>query len=1170
MKTRTRRLLTLLLIAAMTMSLMVPALAVNTAQSETPYTYDAGDYTFGKISHADKAPGTPDGIVDYTGDGTVAVTGTVTGADGQGDRGQSYSWAAMAYGDYVYVGTCYAAMGKTLSAMDSVMGHKFDEEVMRAELNAIFNGTFFYGEEDGGVSDGILVKINVHTGEVKLIMANSLNGVTPLFRNAILYKDKIYFCGSVTANGRVGLPSVYEVDPTDDSFRCVYTGLENMQEYVQAYKEGVCTGIRGMAVYDGKLVISNVGVDGGYLLISDNPSEGFTKIATQSDLCNYPAVHFVDSVYGGGIWEMVEYHDSLYVAMCTGTPATRVGDNMRSFAIVRGDCSGDWNDPAAWTWTPVVGDKADGAKYTFGIDPERTRAAACNLCIYDGYLYIGEYNDEEIPLEELMFSQDFGFLARNLEQSVNLYRMSIGSDGSEQMELVVGEATKMFPAGGILCKRSGFGDYENQYFWQSKVFDGKLFLGTFDTSSLLEPLGQFTNGDLLHMSRDEWASQIGYLKVLLKLLLDKNKNNGDGTLFAAGSGDAAAAIDAAVDAVNAESPELFTMTDTQYDTMRQALKDGVYDAPYSASTLRRLNELNALLDELTDLVETNDISGFVARYQKANDLYASLSGKLPDALKKLYEALVRITELENMKDLCICLKKLSTATRGFGLYTITSDNGKLTLETLTRDGFGDPYNHGLRAFATNDEQGWMVIGTANPFMGTQLWRTTVNTPDPMERFTDLNPFNWAYPGIRYCVTNGLMSGTSDMTFAPDAVMTRAQIVQVLYNLAGEPAVAGTTPFTDLTSDWYQDAVLWAYRTGVVAGTSDTTFDPDAPVTRTFSDCAALKEITIPASVTAIGDSAFSGCLALRTVHFGGSKEAWQAVEVGEHNTLLRLASVDYNAVTGHHFGDWTVTTEATCTEPGVRTRTCADAGCAEAETEAIPALGHDWGEGVTVAEPSGAQGGRVRTTCKRCGAESLRFTDPEIPAYQQFDDVDFALWSYPGIAFCVKTGLMSGTDTHTFTPKGVTTRAQIVQILYNLAGEPAVAGTTPFTDLTNDWYRDAVLWAYQTGVVAGTSATTFDPESPVTREQIAVILMGYADMVQHLKHTWTPADLSAFPDGASVSDWAQAAMADAVALELISGAETDDGIFLQPQGDAAREQVATILQSFCTRTLGWS
>ena len=334
-------------------------------------------------------------------------------------------------------------------------------------------------------------------------------------------------------------------------------------------------------------------------------------------------------------------------------------------------------------------------------------------------------------------------------------------------------------------------------------------------------------------------------------------------------------------------------------------------------------------------------------------------------------------------------------------------------------------------------------------------------------------------------------------------------------------------------------------------------------TRTFSDCAALKEITIPATVTAIGGSAFSGCLALRTVHFGGSKEAWQAVEVGEHNTLLRLAKVDYNAVTEHHFGDWTVTTEATCTEPGVRTRTCTDPGCAETETESIPALGHDWGESVTVAEPNGAQGGRVRTACKRCGAETLRFTDPEIPAYQQFDDVDLALWSYPGIAFCVKTGLMSGTDAHTFAPHAVTTRAQIVQILYNLAGEPAVTGTTPFTDLTNDWYQDAILWAYQTGVVAGTSATTFDPESPVTREQIAGILMGYAEKVLGVTRTWTPADLSVYPDAGSVSDWAKDALADAVTLGLISGASNDGQTLLEPQGSATREQVATILMEFC-------
>ena len=341
-------------------------------------------------------------------------------------------------------------------------------------------------------------------------------------------------------------------------------------------------------------------------------------------------------------------------------------------------------------------------------------------------------------------------------------------------------------------------------------------------------------------------------------------------------------------------------------------------------------------------------------------------------------------------------------------------------------------------------------------------------------------------------------------------------------------------------------------------------------TRAFSDCAALKEITIPASVTAIGDSAFSGCLTLRTVHFGGSKEAWQAVEVGEHNTLLRLASVDYNAVTGHHFGDWTVTTEATCMEPGVRTRTCTDAGCAETETEAIPALGHDWGEGVTVAEPSGAQGGRVRTTCKRCGAESLRFTDPEIPAYQQFDDVDFALWSYPGIAFCVKTGLMSGTDAHTFAPKGVTTRAQIVQILYNLAGEPAVTGMTPFTDLTNDWYQNAILWAYQTGVVAGTSATTFDPESPVTREQTAVILMEYADQVLDKYHPSEYDRLFPYQDRADISYFARTAMNWAVDHNLFSGVPGPGGLYLEPQSAATRAQMAVILAQFCRELNVWN
>ena len=187
----------------------------------------------------------------------------------------------------------------------------------------------------------------------------------------------------------------------------------------------------------------------------------------------------------------------------------------------------------------------------------------------------------------------------------------------------------------------------------------------------------------------------------------------------------------------------------------------------------------------------------------------------------------------------------------------------------------------------------------------------------------------------------------------------------------------------------------------------------------------------------------------------------------------------------------------------------------------------------------------------------------EVDVTEMFSDVT-KNWAYPGIQYCVTHGIMGGMGDGTFAPTGTTTRAQIVQILYNLEGTPAVSGTTPFTDLTANWYKPAILWAYQNNVVAGTSPTTFDPERPVTREQIAVILTQYMFHVLKMNRTWTPADLSTFPDGAQVSGWAKEAMQDAVALGLINGAKMPDGaVYLDLQGSAARQQVATILMNFC-------
>ena len=257
-----------------------------------------------------------------------------------------------------------------------------------------------------------------------------------------------------------------------------------------------------------------------------------------------------------------------------------------------------------------------------------------------------------------------------------------------------------------------------------------------------------------------------------------------------------------------------------------------------------------------------------------------------------------------------------------------------------------------------------------------------------------------------------------------------------------------------------------------------------------------------------------------------------------------------------------VVTAPTCTAKGYTTHICA---CGDSYVDTyVDALGHAWDNGKVTKEPTETETGVRTYTCTRCNetkTESIPVVSVDVT--EMFSDVT-KNWAYPGIQYCVTHKLMGSTGGDKFAPAMTTTRAQIVQILYNLEGEPEVSGTTPFTDLTQDWYQDAVLWAYQTGVVAGTGdGTTFDPDLPVTREQIAVILMEYTDRILNIKRTWTPADLSIFPDADSVSDWAKDALADAVGLGLISGASNGGQTLLEPQGSATREQVATILMEFC-------
>lgn len=724
-----KRITALALGAALLTATALPAFAEGTQK----ITYNAGNYTFEKISHPTKGTMSADGIVDYIGDGAVNVITDPSDPNyNAGDRGQNYSWSAVAYGDWMYVGTCYSAMGNTLTLMQNILGDKFDKDVMEAGLKAMFNGTFYYGHEDGADSGGILVKVNTKTGEIKLLMSNSLNGYAPLFRNAIAYNGKLYFCGSVHVDGKSGLPSVYEIDPKDDSYKAVYVGLSSMQDYGAAYKKGISTGIRGMCVYNGKLVISNVfadattGKSGATILASSNPSEGFTVIASQGDLFDYPAYTYRDSIYGGSVWDMVEYNGHLYVSICTGTEENAPDDNtMQSFAIVRGDENAD----GTFTWTPLIGDQEkDSARYTFGIDPERTRSGAANLIVYKDHLYIGEYNDEQIAMERILFNKtgegsdgslggvDCSFVNANLEQSVNLYRM----DKDENIELLVGDVTTMFPNGGISGIGSGFGHNENQYIWRMEVYDGKLYIGTFDTSSLLEPIGQFSNGDIIGMTPEQWATQLQYIKELLELLYEKNNTNPVATDEMQATPETATPEtamymdDMAVeveDSFASEAADLTDMMEIAPDVLGNDTEMGV------------LSSENSVEDRITSLQDFSDY------YETMLDQYEQLAAEydLGDDLKAAFEKLLNQETWDKIKSVLVCLHYMRTASRGFDMY-VTSDG--VNFETLTTSGFGDPYNHGLRVFAVTNQG--LCMGTANPFYGTQLWiqRKTETKPQP--------------------------------------------------------------------------------------------------------------------------------------------------------------------------------------------------------------------------------------------------------------------------------------------------------------------------------------------------------------------------------------------------------------------------------------------------------
>ena len=282
---------------------------------------------------------------------------------------------------------------------------------------------------------------------------------------------------------------------------------------------------------------------------------------------------------------------------------------------------------------------------------------------------------------------------------------------------------------------------------------------------------------------------------------------------------------------------------------------------------------------------------------------------------------------------------------------------------------------------------------------------------------------------------------------------------------------------------------------------------------------------------------------------------------------------------GHKWDSGTVTTEPTETDPGTMTYTCTV--CGQTKTEVIPATGphtHVWDEGTVTVAPTETTPGVRTYTCTVCGqtrTEIIPATGSAVcpggaacPSFRFRDVPAPSNWAHEGIDYCVRHGLMSGFDATTFSPDTVSTRAQIVMILYNLSGDTTDYSKyyVPFTDVRpSTWYYNAVAWGYDKDIVAGMSTTTLAPDGLITREQMAVLLYGYTEKYAPA-YLGGAASLNGFPDAASVSNWAYAAMSWAVGNGLISGIASNGADYLAPSGGATRAQIAAIMMRYCRLT----
>ena len=644
-------------------------------------------YTIAKVSHPDRGSGQSDGILPFE------VMGE------ESNRNQSYIWSSVEYGNYIYLGTCwnpisgiyYRNLKNNLTSLFEKRGDKNPGQkagtVATNILNVMYDGNF----PDGATSTKgtpCIMRVNKYTYETELVYVEkessafvNWNG----YRMAIEYKGKLYFACAGYPTSRL-----LQIDPKTKATKVV------MQK--TAENSAFSNGIRGLTVMNGKLLVS-LATDGA------DPDHMFEN-GSQLPQAYQNAIKAIAK-------KDVRYKDDNPRMQGARLLETDDPENVDSWKVIANQETFD-NLPACWIrdsinggglwdlaefngslYVSMVTGKTDATtgvthKQGFAVyrgDPQKDGSWKWTPIIGDtskGAKYEFGLGKKQSCAGNLYTYKDHLYIGGYNDPMLDLAEIGNKADFHLLYEDLKNPAclNRMDKNGNIeLINDDGFGAASTQYLWRFSEYNNKLVIGTFDITTLAKGFTQLTDGSLSEMTPEEFKKKMDYVEDLLESL----KKDPSGVAVAS--------------------------EDESVDEMMDQLED-MKDIVEGDNRSREVDQ---------DIVEVYD--ELIENYKK---FVKPLLHEINPELEKQIDDIILNSTVENFVYYYGCSQIVSKQEAGCDVL-VSSDG--VHFDALTRNGFNDKYNHGGRAFIPTDNG--LFIGMANPFWGTQLWRITDGSENPI-------------------------------------------------------------------------------------------------------------------------------------------------------------------------------------------------------------------------------------------------------------------------------------------------------------------------------------------------------------------------------------------------------------------------------------------------------